>query len=100
MREGVFSEDELAVRTKRVYQAIVDALTGKRDAAETLTKAEIALSYVKLKAAEGGKTQYLLFLGRREISALATIIAEYWDQIVDAAEIGRASCRERVCQYV
>src|SRR3546814_6894316 len=80
MREGVFSEDELAVRTKRVYQAIVDALTGKRDAAETLTKAEIALSYVKLKAAEGGKTQYLLFLGRREISALAKIIDEYWDQ--------------------
>src|SRR3546814_11817565 len=86
MREGVFSEDELAVRTKRVYQAIVDALTGKRDAAETLTKAEIALSYVKLKAAEGGKTQYLLFLGRREISALAKIIDEYWDQIVAAAD--------------
>src|SRR3546814_20363015 len=106
MREGVFSEDELAVRTKRVYQAIVDALTGKRDAAETLTKAEIALSYVKLKAAEGGKTQYLLFLGRREISALAKIIDEYWDQLVADAdgyaekpkgkekkENGKASCR-------
>jgi len=66
--EGVFGADELAVRTKRVYQAIADALTGKRDPAETLVKAEIALSYVKLKAAEGGKTQYLLFLGQREIS--------------------------------
>lgn len=87
MHEGVFSADELAVRTKRVYQAIVDALAGKRDPVETLAKAEIALSYVKLKAADGGKTQYLLFLGRREISELAKIIDEFWDQIV-AAENG------------
>ncbi|MGD9582791.1 MAG: type I-E CRISPR-associated protein Cas7/Cse4/CasC [Lysobacterales bacterium] len=86
MREGVFSTDELAVRTKRVYQAIVDELKDKRDPAETRVKAEIALSYVKLKAAEGGKTQYLLFLGRREISALAKIIDECWDEIVAAAE--------------
>jgi CRISPR system Cascade subunit CasC len=86
VREGVFSADELAVRTKRVHQAIVEALTGKRDAAETRVKVEIALSYVKLKAAEGGKTQYLLFLGRREIAALAETIDEHWDQIVAAEE--------------
>ncbi len=86
VREGVFSADELAVRTKRVYQAIVDALAGKRDPVESLTKAEIALSYVKLKSAEGGKTQYLLFLGRREISELATTIDECWDQIVAAED--------------
>jgi CRISPR system Cascade subunit CasC len=61
-------------------------LAGKRDRAETLAKAEIALSYVKLKAAEGGKTQYLLFLGRREISALAETIDAHWDQIVAAEE--------------
>jgi len=84
VREGVFSESELAVRTKRVYQAIVDALADKRDPAETLAKAEIALTYVKLKAAEGGKTQYLLFLGRREIAALAETIDHHWDQIVAA----------------
>lgn len=87
VNEGVFSTDELAVRTKRVYQAIVDALAGRRDPAETLAKAEIALSYVKLKAGDGGKTQYLLLLGRREIAALAQTIDECWDQIV-AAEVG------------
>jgi len=86
IREGVFSADELAVRTKRVYQAIVRALAGKRDPAEALAKAEIALSYVKLKAADGGKTQYLLFLGRREIAALALTIDECWEQIVAAKE--------------
>ncbi len=86
VREGVFDADELAVRTKRVYQAITDALTGRRDPAEALTKAEIALSYVKLKAADGGKTQYLLFLGQREIAALADAINENWDGIVATAE--------------
>jgi len=85
-KEGFFSSDELAVRTKRVYQAIADLLAGKRDKAEVLDKAVIALSYVKLKAAEGGKTQYLLFLGQREIAALADAIHEFWDQIVSVAE--------------
>ena len=84
--EGVFSADELAVRTKRIYQAIADALSGKRDAAEALAKAEIALSYVKLKAAEGGKTQYLLFVGQREIDQLAAVIDEHWEKIVRADE--------------
>lgn len=84
--EGLFEPDELAVRTKRVYQAIADLLNGKRKKSEVLAKAEIALSYVKLKAAEGGKTQYLLFLGQKEIAALADAIHECWDQIVSVAE--------------
>ncbi len=80
--DGFFSSDELAVRTKRVYQAIADLLDDKRPHAEALAKAEIALSYVKLKAADGGKTQYLLFLGRSEIAALAEVIHQSWDHIV------------------
>ena len=51
-----------------------------------MAKAEIALSYVKLKAAEGGKTQYLLFLGKNEIAALAEAIHQFWDQIVPEAK--------------
>lgn len=84
--EGVFEADELAVRTKRVYQAIADALAGRRELVEALAKAEIALSYVKLKAAEGGKSQYLLFLGKREIQSLADAVHEHWDEIVAVAE--------------
>ena len=86
IREGVFSPDQLAVRTKRVYQAVADALDGKRDLAEARAKTERALSYVKLKAAEGGKTQYLLFLGRREIAALARTIDQHWDSIIEVEE--------------
>ena len=84
--DGFFSPDELAVRTKRVYQAIAELLDGKHDKAEVLAKAETALSYIKLKAAEGGKTQYLLFLGKREVTALADTIHEFWKQIVPVAE--------------
>ncbi len=87
IREGVFSADDLAVRTKRVYQAIVDALKDRRpDPVEVRAKAERALSYVKLKAADDGKSQYLLFLGRREIAALADTIDQHWDLIVKVEE--------------
>ena len=79
---GFFSPDELAVRTKRVYQAIADILKGRHGRDESLAKAEIALSYVKLNADKDGKTQYLLFLGQREIAALAEVIHESWDLIV------------------
>jgi len=82
--DGFFNLDELAVRTKRVYQAIADLLDGKHDKNEALAKAEIALSYVKLKAAEGGKTQYLLFLGRKEIAEMADAIHDFWEQIIAA----------------
>lgn len=83
---GFFSSDELGVRTKRVYQAVAELLDGKRDKTEAVAKTEVALSYVKLKAAEGEKTQYLLFLGKREIAALADTIHEFWNQIVPASE--------------
>lgn len=84
--DGFFRPDEIGVRTKRVFEAIAELLEGKREKAEVLDKAETALSYVKLKAAEGGKTQYLLFLGRKEIAALADAIHKYWDQIVPVGE--------------
>ena len=84
--DGFFNPDELGVRTKRVYQAIAELLNGKRDEIEVIAKAEIALSYVELKAAEAGKSQYLLFLGQREIAALADTIHECWEQIISAAD--------------
>lgn len=86
--EGFFSSEERAVRTKRVYEAIADLLAGKRTKEDALAKAEIALAYVKLKSAEGGKTQYLLFLGQREVAALAEAIHRFWDQIVPEAKDG------------
>lgn len=84
--EGFFNADELAVRTKRLYQAIADDLKGKRGQEEAMAKAKIALSYVKLQPAEDGKTQYLLFLGQKEIAELAETIDKHWDAIIPISE--------------
>lgn len=88
MREGVFSADELAVRTKRIYQAIADELSGKRAPEEVIEKSKTALAYVKVSANKKApeKTQYLLFMGKREIKALAHAIDTYWDQIIQAED--------------
>ena len=83
--DGFFHPDELAIRSKRLYKAIADLLKGRHEETDAMAKAEIALSYVKLKAGDGGKTQYLLFLGQREIEALAEAIHQDWDKIVPVA---------------
>ena len=86
VREGIFGEEELAVRTKRIYRAVADVLAGKRDSEMTVDKARAALSYLKVSANSKSpeRTQYLLFMGKREIAALAQLIDEYWDQITQA----------------
>lgn len=84
--QGLLDPSELALRTKRVYQEVARILKETRDEAEVLVRAETALSYVKLKAAKGGKTEYLLFLGNREVAALAATIDECWEQIVPAEQ--------------
>jgi CRISPR system Cascade subunit CasC len=67
VREGIFGEEELAVRTKRIYRAVADVLAGKRDSEVTVDKARAALSYLKVSANTKSpeKTQYLLFMGKR-----------------------------------
>jgi CRISPR system Cascade subunit CasC len=84
--EGFFQPEDLATRTKRLYEAIASRLAGRHEKTDILAKAEIALSYVKLKSAEGGKTQYLLFLGQNEIDALAETIHDCWDNIIPAMD--------------
>ena len=79
--DGIFSPDEIGVRTKRIYQAIADLLKEKRDISDTITKAKTALSYLKIKP-KNEKTQYLLFLSPKEIKDFANAIDEYWEQIV------------------
>lgn len=82
---GLFRADELALRTKRVYAAIVAKLNG-RDPEEAVSRTEAALALVDLKSSGDGKSQYLLFLGTKEIAELASAIDEYWDHIpVEAA---------------
>lgn len=86
MREDdLLPADDLAVRTKRVYTEAADRLSGRhgRDRNEAVAKVKLALGSVKF-APDGKKpdeTQYLLFLGEREIDRLVDVVQAHWDAI-------------------
>ncbi len=74
--------EDLAVRTKRVLQEITKLLVeNKRPEAEAAGKARLALAVMELAVKEDGKSEYLLFLGQREIAGIAKIVHEKWDSI-------------------
>ncbi len=83
MRDGVFSEDELAVRTKRLYEELRKQLTGMgRPEADVASKIELAITATGL-GLKGDKTEYLLFLAKPEIAGLANLINDKWNEIGD-----------------
>lgn len=73
---------DVGVRTKRVAGDIVSRLV-INDKSEDLSRqvAERLLGLAKLKIAKAFKTQYLLYLGKREIDQLAVIANDYWDEL-------------------
>lgn len=73
---------DVGVRTKRVARDIVSRLmTGSKEEETSQKVAERLLGLAKLKIAKAFKTQYLLYLGKREIDQLAAIANEYWDEL-------------------
>ncbi|KGQ22205.1 type I-E CRISPR-associated protein Cas7/Cse4/CasC [Thermus filiformis] len=69
----LLSQEELAVRTKRLLEALGDRLQDLPDGGGRAV--ENALNALGLGVKEG-KTEYLLFLGHRELDRLAGIIRE------------------------
>jgi len=77
-----WAHEDLAVRTKRVLQELTEALVAMgRPESEASEKARTALAAVKLTMKDDGKSEYLLFLGQREIAGVARIVHEQWDGI-------------------
>ena len=82
VEQNVLASDNVAFRTKRVWEAITKSLVEKgRDETQAGDKARLALAAMELTVKEDGKSEYLLFLGQREISSIAAIIHEKWDSI-------------------
>lgn len=80
-----WAPEDLAVRTKRVLQELTKSLMERgHQEADADEKARLALAAVELGVKEDGKSEYLLFLGQREISELARIVHEKWDSIARA----------------
>ncbi len=79
---GLFSREDLALRTKRLVEELVRRLTGlERDSTQVEAVVKAVLGGAGLGVAETGLTEYLLFLGEREISRLATLIEEHWETL-------------------
>jgi len=82
VEQNALISDDVAVRTKRVLGALTKALVAKgRAETEASDKVRLALAAMELTVKEDGKSEYLLFLGQREISSIANIIDEKWDSI-------------------
>lgn len=87
VKQASLTSDDIASRTKRVMDAIVENLTTRgRDKGEAEVKTKLALAAVEISVKDDGKTEYLLFLGQREISGIADIILAKWDSIT-ASEV-------------
>jgi len=83
VEQKALTSDDLAFRTKRVWDALTKSLIEKgRAEAEAKEKSRLALAAIELSVKEDGKSEYLLFLGQREISSIADVIDEKWDSII------------------
>ncbi len=82
VEQNTLASDDVAFRTKRVLNVITQALVANgRGEAEATEKVRLALAAMELSVKEDGKSEYLLFLGQREIANIASIIHEKWNSI-------------------
>ncbi len=82
VEQNALASDDVGLRTKRVLDALTTALVARgRTEAEAAEKSRLALAAMELSVKEDGKSEYLLFLGKREISAIVDTIHEQWEII-------------------
>lgn len=85
---GLLDPASLSQRTKRLHEEITRRLVAAgRDAEPAAAVAERALSAVGLAVVERGLTQYLVFLGEREIEGFVQGCQEHWDALTAAATV-------------
>jgi CRISPR system Cascade subunit CasC len=84
-RDGhLLPADALATRTKRIHEEVAKRLNAEhqRDKTETEAVVRALLGAVKIDFDQPGeKTQYLLYVGEREVQAIADLAQQYWDTL-------------------
>ena len=101
--DKLIPEDQLAVRTKRVVNELVDRLKADdRTRAQREAVAVAMLGGIGLAAEpnDDGEylTQYLLYIGSDEIAKLATVANQHWDALASAnppADTGTGKARKK-----
>lgn len=80
---GLLQPDDLAERTKRLMETLRDRFTKQysKDPVEAEAVARTAIAAAGLKLEGNNKTQFLLFLGVREIDSIVTLCLERWDDL-------------------
>lgn len=89
--DGLLGPDEMAVRTKRVHEGLTERLHGLGvDQAQDVALAALKAIGLKLQQEDGEMAQvsYLVFVGRREIDALARLCAEHRDELLQGSTDG------------
>ncbi len=82
VEQKALTSDDVACRTKRVLDALIKAMVDNgKNKSEADAKARLALAAMELTVKDDGKSEYLLFLGQREIAAVAKVILDKWDSI-------------------
>ncbi len=85
IEQNTLGHEDVAFRTKRILDALIKSLVDKgHTEVEADEKSRLALAAMELTVKDDGKSEYLLFLGQREISGIANIINEKWGSIVAA----------------
>jgi len=69
------------IRTQQLRKLLLERLPG-RDATEAAGKIEVALAAAGLKLKDDGRTEYLLFLGEREVAGFAALVDQHWDALL------------------
>lgn len=81
------------VRTKKLVQMLQERLE-KRGRDDSTSRIEAALNAAGLKIKDDGKTEYLLFLGMKEIEDFAELIHHHWDDLGTAATSGEKKTKK------
>lgn len=91
---GVDSEHH-GIRTKKLQKLVRERLeTLGRSGEDVDTRIETALAAAGLKLDEKGETQYLLFLGQKEISGFVDLINQHWDALATPAGNGEKKSKK------
>jgi CRISPR system Cascade subunit CasC len=79
------ASQDWGVRTKKLKRLLAEGLAkrGKTEGSEP--RIEAALQAAELALDDKGLTQYLLFLGHREVAGIVDLIVQHWDALEAAA---------------
>jgi CRISPR system Cascade subunit CasC len=81
---NLIAPEARGIRTKKLL-SLLEAKLQSESRPEPKPRIEIALAASGLKLDEKGQTEYLLFLGQREIDAFAALVDTHWDDLAPPA---------------